>query len=237
MNCLLRVAEWLGVYEPLLDSREVKRRLEASEEKWQLHQQDRTVFWADFQQHVTEGPNPQVDRAVADLYEKGVRHGVAVDLGCGVSGTALMLLERGWTVYAVDSSPSVLSILLQAAKQKGRADKLVCVESSIEAYQFPKNVSLIIACESLPYVTPTKVIEVFKRAKEALTSPGLFVGNFFPPICNAGDTFLQRMFGAWITTKNVIDAVVKESYFPSATVQYGKSRNGIAKQIHFSCSK
>ncbi len=38
MNCLMRVAEWLGVYEPVLDLREAKSRLAVVEEEWKQWQ-------------------------------------------------------------------------------------------------------------------------------------------------------------------------------------------------------
>ena len=43
---------------------------------------------------------------------------------------------------------------------------------------------------------------------------------------------LRGMFGAWMTTKNVVEAVMKSTDFSSWSVTDGQSPGGLAKQFH-----
>ena len=111
--------------------------------------------------------------------------------------------------------------------------KLVLVHQSIEGFDYPEKVDLITATESLPYCDPEEIGNIFLRAKNALHPQGVLVCNIFPydkfPVV---DDMLRRMFGAWMTTKNVIEAVMKSIDFSSWSVIEGRSPSGLAKQFH-----
>lgn len=62
---------------------------------------------------------------------------------------------------------------------------------------------------------------------------GVLVCNLFPYSDNPMATnMLRGMFGAWMTTKNVVQAVMKGVGFFSWSVVEGQSPAGFAKQFH-----
>src|SRR5688500_5712351 len=120
MNCLSVLSryvsfalEQLGVYEPELDWKEAEHRLRIERRLWAQSQTDRDELWSAVQSSGSiKGPlPPSVDKVVTHLSDQGIRKGVAVDLGCGISTTTVSLLQRGWKVYAVDSSAAVLNVM------------------------------------------------------------------------------------------------------------------------------
>jgi SAM-dependent methyltransferase len=247
MNCLShtfhfisQALEHLGLYEPEIDAQEAHSRLYAESKIWKGFQGDRDELWGDFQaSSQTSGPlHHLVAKAVTTLEsDRHSQRGVAVDLGCGISTTTFNLLEKGWKVYAIDSSKSVLETLAKTASSLNESwiedGQLVLVHDSIEGFEYPEKVHLITAIDSLPYCNPKKVTEVFLRAKDALVPQGIFVCTLFshddPPMAK---NMLRAMFGAWMTTKNVVDATIKSINFASWSVEKGTSPGGMGKQVH-----
>lgn len=64
-------------------------------------------------------PNQRLVEVVGDLPA-----GRALDLGCGEGGDAVWLALRGWTVTAVDVSPTALGRLTARADAEGVADRI-----------------------------------------------------------------------------------------------------------------
>lgn len=245
MNCLHQMigylsyaAETLGLYEPQINAQEARDRLSAEKLKWVKCQSDRNEIWNEFQVNnsITIPPFSLVNRAITHLQAHDIQNGVAVDLGCGVSPTVVHLLERGWKVYAVDSSSSVLATLTQKIslleKNWIENGQLVLVNQSIEDFKFPEKVHLITAIESIPYCDPEQIDKIFLKIKNALFPQGVFVANLFPYHHPAVDNMLRGMFGAWLTTRNVVEAIIRTADFTSSSVTIGKSATGIAPQIH-----
>jgi SAM-dependent methyltransferase len=246
MNCLSQLIacctyalEQLGLYEPEINIYQARDRLSKEKGIWEKFQKDRTELWNQFQANNTNHDALPflVEKAVTHLNSKDLNGGVAVDLGCGISGTAFNLLECGWKVYAVDSSKSVINTLTDKVSQVGKKwienGQLVLVNQSIEEFKYPENVHLITAMDSLPYCDPEKISDIFLKAKNALLPGGVLVCSLFPyndhPIA---DNMLREMFGAWMTTKNVVEAVMRSVDFPSWSVVEGRSPGGLAKQFH-----
>lgn len=245
MNCLSQMAEcctnaleYLGLYEPEIDIHQARSRLSKEKEIWGKTQGDRAELWNSFQaKNPIHAKLPSlVEKAVIHLKNHGRDRGVAVDLGCGINSTAFHLLERGWKVYAVDNSKSVMNTLTDKVSQMRKKwienGQLVLVNQSIENFEYPENVHLIIAIDSLPYCNPEKIGNIFLKAKHSLLSQGVLICNFFPYKNPIADNVLRSMFGAWLTTKNVIEAVMRSADFPSWSVVDGHSPNRIAKQFH-----
>lgn len=245
MNCLSRVIgcfsyalEQLGLYEPEINAQEARDRLSRESKIWKDYQHDRTELWDEFQsQHSTSGPLLSiVAKAITRLESCNIQKGIAVDLGCGISTTAFNLLEQGWKVYAIDNSNSVLETLAERVSDMGKSwianGQLVLVNQAIEKFDYPEKVHLIIATDSLPYCDPKKINRVFLEAKNALLPQGVFVCNLFPYLNPLVDNMLRGMFGAWMTTKNVAEAMIKSTNFSSWSVTEGRSPSGIAKQFH-----
>ena len=150
MECFANTLEQLGLYEPEIDIDQARSRLSKEGEIWKKCQGDRVEFWDDFQ------TNNKTIGALSTLVERAIvrmNKGVAVDLGCGINSTAFNLLERGWKVYAVDSSESVIHTLVDKVSRMRKKwienGQLVLVHQSIEEFEYPENVHLITATESL----------------------------------------------------------------------------------------
>jgi SAM-dependent methyltransferase len=239
IGCLSYALEQLGLYEPEISIREARDRLSLESKLWEKTQDNRDEFWSDFQaDNTTTGPLPTlVERAITHLKNHHVYRGVAVDLGCGINTTTFNLLERGWKVYAIESSDAVIKTLAQKVSSMGenwiRNGQLVLVKQAIEEFKYPEKVHLVTAIDSLPYCDPKKINKIFLEVKNALLPQGVFVCNLFPyndnPIV---DGMLRGMFGAWTTTKNVVEAVIRSVDFSSWSVTEGKSQGGLAKQFH-----
>lgn len=240
---LSRGLEKIGLYEPEINVDEARGRLESERKVWLSVQGDRSDSWNQFQfnNEIDGELSPLVNRAITHLEENEISQGVAVDLGCGISNTAFNLLERGWKVYAVDGSQPVLDTLVEKVSSLGKTwiedGQLVLVNQSIENFEFPEQVHLVTATESLPYCDPGAVNDVFLKIKEALAPKGVFTGNLFPYENPLVDGMLRGMFGAWMTTKNVVDAIMESVDFGSYSVTNGKSASGVANQFHIFAQK
>jgi SAM-dependent methyltransferase len=108
-----------------------------------------------------------------------VRDRVAVDLGCGDGKEALVLLERGWTVLAVDGAPEGIARLLDAVPPDA-AERLTTKVASFAEVELPA-ADLVYAGFSLPFCDPEDFGSVWSRIVEAVRPGGLFAGNFFGP--------------------------------------------------------
>ncbi|MCH9625563.1 MAG: hypothetical protein S4CHLAM123_07390 [Chlamydiales bacterium] len=246
MDCLSQLAacfsftlEQLGFYEPELSINEAKERLNKEGAIWNTFQCDRTEVWNDFlsSNEIKAPLSPLINKAIVHLKSQNIQKGVAVDLGCGISATSFNLLDCGWKVYAVDSSALIIQSLEQKVASIGKKwieeGKLILVNKSIEEFEYPEKVHLISAVDSIPYCDPRKINDIFLKAKNSLHSGGIFAFSLFPyadlPLV---DSMLRIMFGGWMTTKNVIEAVMKCIDFSSYSIAEEKSPDGKAKQFH-----
>jgi tellurite methyltransferase len=114
-------------------------------------------------------PWPLLVRAASLLPRKGR----ALDLGAGAGRDTRYLLEQGFQVTAVDSDPHAVAML--KSLQEG---DLRVVQATFEEFAF-ETYDLINAHFALPFVSPRRFREVFKRVKRALKPGGMFVGQFF----------------------------------------------------------
>ena len=102
---------------------------------------------------------------------------LAVDLGCGEGTDALALLERGWSVLAIDAEPAGLAVLGARipASAAGRI-RLVCA-SFADAVLPPAH--LMHAGFSLPFCPPSEFPAVWEKIRRALVPGGIFAGQLF----------------------------------------------------------
>ena len=73
-------------------------------------------------------PNPRLVEVAGDLPP-----GSALDLGCGEGGDALWLARHGWSVTAVDVSPTALGRLNARAEAEGTVDRIDAVHVDLAA--------------------------------------------------------------------------------------------------------
>lgn len=101
----------------------------------------------------------------------------AVDLGCGSGRDTIAMLERGWSVLAVDAAPEAVEAL------RGRDDLpaaagLEALVSRHEDLSLPR-CHLVNAGFSLPLCPRESFFDVWSRIVQALRTGGRFSGQFF----------------------------------------------------------
>jgi len=102
---------------------------------------------------------------------------MAVDLGCGEGTDALALLDRGWSVLAIDIEPAGLA-LLRARIPAGSAGRIGLVCASFADAALPP-AYLIHAGFSLPFCRPSQFPAVWGQICHALVPGGIFAGQLF----------------------------------------------------------
>ena len=109
--------------------------------------------------------------------------GVALDIGCGNSASAIYLLERGWTVICIDCSQRALNAMERRANKINREwlenEKLKLVCQNIVSYEWPKDINLVVASSALPCFPPLKMKTIMQNIYQGLKVGGRFIGNFF----------------------------------------------------------
>lgn len=102
---------------------------------------------------------------------------LAVDLGCGEGTDALALLDRGWSVLAIDIEPAGLA-LLRARIPAGCAGRIRIVCASFADAVLPP-AHLIQAGFSLPFCPPRQFPAVWAQLRRALVPGAIFAGQLF----------------------------------------------------------
>ncbi len=126
--------------------------------------------WKDFYKITKDRPHwPLLEQAISLL----VHREKALDLGCGAGRDTRYLLEQGFYVTAVDSSPHAIALLADFPQ-----DHLRAVQSSFDDFEF-ETYDLVNAHFALPFMPEERFHEVFARVKRALNAGGIFVGQFF----------------------------------------------------------
>lgn len=123
-------------------------------------------------------PRPTVLRALDAFGAEGRPDpALAVDLGCGSGRDTIAILERGWSVLAVDAAPEAVEAL------RGRDDLpatagLDTLVSRHEDLSLPR-CHLVNAGFSLPLCPRESFFDVWDRIVLALRTGGRFSGQFF----------------------------------------------------------
>ena len=111
---------------------------------------------------------------------------VAVDLGCGDGMETLVLLTRGWTVFAVDLSQAGIDRLVESAPPEASKRLTTRVEAFTDV-NIPA-ADLDYAGLSLPFRKDSDFEHVWRRITNALQPNGFFVGHLFGPNDSWADT-------------------------------------------------
>lgn len=99
--------------------------------------------------------------------------GSAVDLGCGAGIDTVAMLDRGWTVLAIDAQPEAIERLRSRAGSRGG---LRTELSSMEDVALPP-VDLVWASYSLFFCDPDRFPAVWGRIGAAIGPGGRFAGE------------------------------------------------------------
>ena len=100
-----------------------------------------------------------------------------VELGSGDGTEATALLERGWTVTAIDAEPAAIA-RLHARVSVAQRERLTTRVARFEDVDLPA-ADLILASFSLPFCPPSHFEDVWARVVAALAPGGRFAGEFF----------------------------------------------------------
>ena len=103
---------------------------------------------------------------------------LAVDLGCGTGRDSLELLRRGWRVLAIDAHPEAVKRLRANAETLQLAARLEALQSSFEAASWP-TARLLNSSFALPFCTPDRFDDLWRRIVASLETGGRFSGQLF----------------------------------------------------------
>jgi SAM-dependent methyltransferase len=97
--------------------------------------------------------------------------GRALDLGCGEGADALWLADHGWTVVAVDVSPTALSRARAAAEESGVAARIEFAEHDL-AQSFPEGTFDLVSAQFLHSTVAFDRTAILRRAAAAVAPGG-----------------------------------------------------------------
>lgn len=108
----------------------------------------------------------------------GLSPGSALELGSGEGGDALWLASRGWTVTAIDISPTALAVGAAQANEAGLSERIEWVQQDLSAWQPTAEFDLVTAAFlHSPVELPRE--DILRRAASAVAPGGrlLVVGH------------------------------------------------------------
>ncbi len=113
------------------------------------------------------------------IQPKRGHRGLALDIGCGVFMESSYLVEHGFSVLAIDSTPEVRHYLDRLAPEI--SDHIIFIQSGIEEFECQTGFSLILALNILPFCPLEHLERVMTNIKGWLEHGGRFVTTVFGP--------------------------------------------------------
>ena len=126
--------------------------------------------WSDYYA-ANEGRAPRDQ--LLDVLAMFAAPGNAVDLGCGAGIDTLAMLDRGWTVLAIDAEPEAIERVRSLA---GDNPALETQRSPMEDVALPP-ADLLWASYSLFFCDPGRFPDVWARIRAAIRPGGRFAGE------------------------------------------------------------
>jgi tellurite methyltransferase len=111
-------------------------------------------------------PNTLVIKAVAKLGRTGQR---ALDIGAGSLRNSCYLLDRGFTVDAVDVDPVAVDLAAQLANPRLRFIHDDITQVAIE----PQSYSLVVAIHVMQYLSRADIVSMIGAIRSGLTDDGI----------------------------------------------------------------
>jgi SAM-dependent methyltransferase len=108
---------------------------------------------------------------------KGRQERFAIDLGCGSGRDTFELLNRGWRVLAIDSSPLAIELLAGKVPENQKA-RLETRAAGFEGLTLPR-ADLANASYALPFCDPGAFPAAWSTIVGAIPVGGRFAGQFF----------------------------------------------------------
>lgn len=126
--------------------------------------------WSDYYE-ANEGRAPRDQ--LLDVLATFAEPGNAVDLGCGAGIDTLAMLDRGWTVVAIDAEPEAIERVRRRAAERPSLETQL---SPMEDVDLPA-VDLVWASYSLFFCDPARFPDVWARIQAAVRPGGRFAGE------------------------------------------------------------
>lgn len=113
-----------------------------------------------------------------DFFEKeNIHFNLACDLGCGTGLDTIALIEKGWSVIAIDNQEKALQDLVKTIPEYAIANVFL-LKGNFEEITLP-SVLLLNASFSLPFCHPNNFSLLWQKISEAILPNGRFAGHFF----------------------------------------------------------
>lgn len=104
----------------------------------------------------------------------------AIDLGCGPGVESHALIERGWSVIAVDREQSAIDRVIERMLRLGLSDRLETLVGSFHEVALPP-ADLVLAQLSLPFCSVDTFDSALANTLGAVKPGGALVAQFFGP--------------------------------------------------------
>lgn len=185
---------------------------------------DRKEFWGAFAKDHKTSSLPVVEEFIGNSEGKGK---TAIDLGCGNSPAAKLLLQRGWSVIAVDNSRSALNVLAEQNKAAIRSGQLSIIEADISTYIPSQPVDLVIAADVFSYIDPSNFRNTWIKVHDVfIKKNGFLVGSLFRSAVNQKQVPLMNLLkemGAWLLPdRRMVRPLLTEAGYEIKTCKYRK---------------
>jgi SAM-dependent methyltransferase len=126
--------------------------------------------WSDYYE-ANEGRAPR--EQLLEVLALFAAPGTAVDLGCGAGIDTLAMLDRGWSVLAIDAEPDAIE---RVRRRAGDTPALETQRSAMEDVHLPP-ADLLWASYSLFFCDPARFSEVWAGIRSAVRPGGRFAGE------------------------------------------------------------
>jgi len=136
---------------------------------------DKNRDWPEFIKRTLDIPPRWYLRKALELFSDFSGH--AVDLGCGSGIDTIRLIECGWTVTAIDSTPDGFSNILSRLPE-GKRGNVELIEASFEDVELPET-DLMYSAFSVPFCKPEYFGTFWDKIVKSIKPGGRFAGNLF----------------------------------------------------------
>jgi SAM-dependent methyltransferase len=135
--------------------------------------------WKAYYNRVAKNPPRETVLKAIEFFEQESKENLsAVDLGCGSGRDTKALLEKGWSVLAIDGEKKGID-LLKKDIQNIYSDKIKTEVFSFQNLQLEKQFDLINSAYALPFCPPDYFPKLWSKIIDAIKIGGRFSGQLF----------------------------------------------------------
>lgn len=145
---------------------------------------NRMEWWGKFAQEVGVSSVPHTLEWVINRMKDhpNTSSRIALDVGCGNSGSAIYLLKCGWKVISVDNSPGVIKTFTSSINKINpkwlETKQLIVVQEALERFDtLMHKVDLVVASHSLEYCNPQKIKTIWSNLYQFIKPGGYILAD------------------------------------------------------------